>query len=249
MLKTVNIMGVHVQSGAVHEVIAHIDARLASRETTRVAFLNAHLSNVCSREARLAKSMDSFVVLNDGAGLDLARTVLYGARFDHNLNGTDFTPDFLDSTAVGLRLFLLGAKADVIERAAEQISRRWPRHTIVGYRDGFFSPSEAAAVAGKIKASQADLVLVGMGSPRQEQWIAEHIPDACPFAMAIGAWFDFVSETIPRAPLFWRRARLEWVYRLLLEPKRLAHRYLIGNSVFLFRLSHQRLFRSRQPAS
>ena len=244
MLKSVNILGVHVQTGAVDEVVAHIDARLAKRDATRVAFLNAHLSNICSREGGLQNEMESFVVLNDGVGVDLARTVLYGQRFGHNLNGTDFTPDFLDLTGSGLRLFLLGAKPEVIERAAERISRRWPRHTVVGYRDGFFSPSQAPVVTAQIKSTGADLVLVGMGSPRQEQWIAENIPDACPFAMAIGAWFDFVAEAVPRAPLFWRRARLEWVYRLIVEPRRLANRYLIGNGIFLIRLG---LWRVMQP--
>lgn len=249
MLQSVNILGIRVQSGKVDDVIAHIDSRLAAREATRVAFLNAHLSNVCSSENRLKNSMDSFFVLNDGVGLDIARTILYGSRFEYNLNGTDFTPDFLDSTENALRLYLLGAKAEVVAQAAEQIERRWPRHTVVGYRDGFFSESEAPAIAAEIKAAKVDLVLVGMGSPRQENWIADNIPDVAPCGMAIGAWFDFVSQTIPRAPVFWRKARLEWVYRLMLEPKRLAKRYLIGNGVFLMRLSRQRILRARQHLS
>jgi alpha-1,3-mannosyltransferase len=76
-----------------------------------------------------------------------------------------------------------------------------------------------------------------MGNPRQESWIAAHVPEVCPCGIAVGAWFDFFAEAVPRAPAWIRSARLEWVYRLCLEPRRLARRYLIGNVVFLSRLA------------
>lgn len=76
-----------------------------------------------------------------------------------------------------------------------------------------------------------------MGNPRQEQWISRYVPKLGLCAMAVGAWFDFVSGTVPRAPLWVRQARAEWVYRLCREPRRLAGRYLVGNAVFLTRLA------------
>ena len=95
----------------------------------------------------------------------------------------------------------------------------------------------ARKAAEHISRTHPDLVLVGMGNPRQERWIARHVPEVSPFAMAIGAWFDFYSQTMPRAPQWVRSMRAEWVYRLWREPRRLAGRYLVGNGVFLTRLA------------
>jgi exopolysaccharide biosynthesis WecB/TagA/CpsF family protein len=237
MLTSVDILGVRVQSGTTPGVVAHIDARLREGDATRVAFLNAHLANVCARSTALRTGLRDFLVLNDGVGLDIARRVLYGTRFDENLNGTDFVTAFLDGTALDHRIFLLGARADVVARAAGQLARRWPRHTLVGFHHGFLQEADEAELARMIAAARPTLVLVGMGNPRQEQWIARHVPGLSPCAMAVGAWFDFFSGTMPRAPLWLRRARLEWLDRLWREPRRLGRRYLVGNAVFLGRLA------------
>jgi exopolysaccharide biosynthesis WecB/TagA/CpsF family protein len=251
MLKSVDILGIRVQSGPTDGVVAHIDGRLRQRLATRVAFLNAHLSNVCARSEDLRQRLRDFLVLNDGVGLDIARRVLHGERFEENLNGTDFVTAFLDTTAHDLRIFLLGARPDVVARTAQRLVEHWPRHTVVGFHHGFLEEADEQALSSAISGAKPDLVLVGMGNPRQEHWIATHIPALCPCAMAIGAWFDFFSGSIPRAPAWIRRARAEWIYRLWREPDRLAGRYLVGNAVFLARLAAARLksavFKSAVP--
>jgi alpha-1,3-mannosyltransferase len=241
MLTSVDILGVRVQSGTTPGVIAHIDARLHEGDATRIAFLNAHLANVCARSAALRADLRDFLVLNDGVGLDIACRVLHGARFEENLNGTDFVTAFLDRSALDHRIFLLGARDDVVTSAAARLARRWPRHTVVGVHHGFLQEADEAVLARAIAAARPTLVLVGMGNPRQEQWIAEHVPQLCPCAMAIGAWFDFFSGAMPRAPLWMRRARIEWLYRLWREPRRLARRYVLGNAAFLGRLALARV--------
>lgn len=237
MLASVDILGVRVQSGPVDTVIAHIDDRLRSGVETRVAFLNAHLSNQCASDRRMQRDLRDFLILNDGVGLDLARWLLHGAKFAENLNGTDFVTAFLERTTLNLRIFLLGAHPGVVARAAERLERQWPRHRVVGFHHGFLDEGGERAVAAAIAQTGADLVLVGMGNPRQERWVARHVPQVSPCAMAIGAWFDFYSLSMPRAPLWVRSMRAEWVYRLWREPRRLARRYLIGNGVFLARLA------------
>ena len=241
MLTAVDILGIRVQSGPVRHVIEHIDCRMLEGEATRVAFLNAHLSNVCSSNRELGEHLGRFLVLNDGVGLNLARRVLYGQPFSENLNGTDFVSAYLDGTAYDLRVFLLGAHIDVIDRTARIFAERWPRHSVVGFHHGFTQEADAGALRGMIAATRPDLILVGMGNPRQEKWIAEHVPGLCGCAMAVGAWFDFIAEAVPRAPSIIRRAHLEWVFRLCIEPRRLARRYLVGNVVFLARLGLTRL--------
>ena len=241
MLTSSNILGVRVQSGPVEDVVRHIDTRMDARTETRVAFLNAHLSNVCSGNRSLRTQLDRFLVLNDGVGVDIARRVLYGQPFAENLNGTDFVTAFMDGTQHDLRIFLLGARPDVVERAATQIGLRWSRHRVVGHHHGFLRDTDEGQLHAAIARSRPDVILVGMGNPRQERWIAQNIPALCPCGIAIGAWFDFLTGTVPRAPTWMRRARLEWLYRLGIEPQRLAGRYLIGNARFLARLGLARL--------
>lgn len=241
MLTGIDILGVEVWSGPVDEVIKHIDDRLDNGVTTRVAFLNSNLSNLLSRQAELNERMQEFLVLNDGLGMDIARRILHGNRFVENLNGTDFTSAFLDRTRHQLRIFLLGARPEVIGQTACAISRRWPRHKVTGYHHGFLRPGGGAELTSMIVQARPDIILVGMGNPRQEQWIASNVPEVCTCGIAVGAWFDFITGIVPRAPRWMRAARLEWVFRLIIEPRRLAGRYLIGNLVFLFRVALTRL--------
>lgn len=245
MLTSVDILGVRVHSGPVDHVVQHIDGRLRSHDSTRVAFLNAHLSNLCSTNSELRGCLDQFLVLNDGIGVDIARRVLHGQPFSENLNGTDFVTNYLDRTVHDLRIYLLGARSEVVAEAGRFIGQRWHRHTIVGLHHGFLTEADQGSLSAAIVAAKPDLILVGMGNPIQERWIAAHVPGLCDNAMAVGAWFDFLAGAVPRAPAWIRRANLEWIFRLCMEPRRLAQRYLVGNAVFLARLGLTKL-RPRQ---
>lgn len=154
MLNSVDILGVSVHSGQTPDVIAHIDHRLRRKATTRVAFLNAHLSNVCARRGDLRADMRHFLVLNDGVGVDIARRILHGSWFDENLNGTDFVPAFLEATALDLKIFLLGASEDVVQRTGKTIGRRWPRHRIVGLHHGFLTEADEEPLRQAIVAAR-----------------------------------------------------------------------------------------------
>ena len=236
-----NIIGARVRVESRCRVVTMIDDAVAQRTPLRLAFVNAHLANKLARSVSLRNTLDRFCLLNDGLGLDMASVALYGEQFPENLNGTDFTPFLLDKSCHRLRLFLLGASEEVVRSAANLYARRWPQHKVVGYRNGFFSESEEVGVAESVKAAQPDLILVAMGNPRQEIWIARHIPDVGPVGLAVGALFDFQAGRVQRAPEIIRAARLEWLYRMCLEPRRLWRRYVIGNAMFLGRVATQRV--------
>ena len=238
-VETRDILGLRVTSGSASLIVADICARISRRQSTRIAFLNAHLSNICGEHPEVKRDLDGFLLLNDGIGLDIASVVLHGRRFPANLNGTDLTSALLDQKGHGWRIFCLGARADVVVRASATIARRWPAHTVVGHRDGYFT--DDTALRREIAALQPDLVIVAMGNPIQERWIRQNIPEVCPTAIAVGAWFDFLVGAVPRAPLLLRNLRLEWLFRLLIEPKRLASRYLLGIPHFLARVAWARL--------
>jgi exopolysaccharide biosynthesis WecB/TagA/CpsF family protein len=239
-----DIMGVAVTAATSREAVKALDARIDRGERVMLAFMNAHTSNLAGTDPAYRELLSRFTVLNDGVGLDIAARVLHGERFPENLNGTDFVPFYLAHTVCRHRLFLLGARPGVAQEAAAALQLLAPQHEIVGTRDGYFPVGDAKKVAAGIAATGADVVLVAMGNPRQERFIAEHMQAmGAPLAMGVGALFDFLSGRVSRAPRVFRRLRIEWVYRLGLEPGRMWRRYILGNFKFISRLLRARMAR------
>ena len=165
-----------------------------------------------------------------------------------NLNGSDFGPNYLRRTKHRYRLFLLGAQPGTAERAARRLTALCPQHNIVGCHHGHFDAGEVAEITDLIRRSGANVLLVAMGNPKQELFIHNHLAaTGCLLGIGVGALFDFLAGDVPRAPPWVQRWRFEWVYRLALEPRRLAGRYLVGNPLFLMRILRQWWSSSRLP--
>ncbi len=244
-----DVLGIRVAAATADVMRAHIEQRLDAEERLAVAFLNAHGSNVAARTPEFRAALDGMLVLNDGIGVDIAARVLYGDAFPANLNGTDFVPYFLAATATQHRIYLLGGRSGVAQRAAAAVARLAPHHEIAGTRDGYFAADEVAPLLADIRRTGADLLLVALGNPAQELFLARHFArSGCRLAFGVGALFDFLAGEVPRAPPVLRRARLEWAYRLSIEPRRLWRRYLVGNARFLTRVALARLARRAQRA-
>jgi N-acetylglucosaminyldiphosphoundecaprenol N-acetyl-beta-D-mannosaminyltransferase len=120
-----------------------------------------------------------------------------------------------------LRLYLLGGGGDTAVRAADALRRAYPGVLIAGARDGYFREEESAAVADAVRASGANVLLAGLGSPKQELWLARHLPaSGCGVGIGIGGSFDVYAGNVERAPVLVQRSGLEWLYRLAKEPRR-----------------------------
>ena len=236
------ILGVPIFVGTASQAIEHVDSRCEQNTSTIVAFANAHTLNVASRDESFRAILRNCIVFNDGIGVDIASVMLFGAAFPQNLNGTDFTPHYLQNTRLRHRIFLLGGRPGTAERAGAYFGRRFTQHQIVGYHTGYFAESDSAKIVALIKASEADVVLVAMGNPLQEKWLADNLElTGAKVGFAVGALFDFVTGNAPRAPAWIRYLRVEWLHRLLHEPVRLARRYLLGNPRFILRIVSQRI--------
>jgi N-acetylglucosaminyldiphosphoundecaprenol N-acetyl-beta-D-mannosaminyltransferase len=166
-----------------------------------------------------------------------------------NVNGTDLFPRLCEAASqAGLSIYLLGARPGIAEAAANKMRERYPGLHIAGARDGYFSPEEEAGVVAGINASGAAILLVAFGVPRQELWIERWRTDLQPrVCLGVGGLFDFYSGRIARAPVWMREIGLEWVWRLLQEPKRMWRRYIIGNPLFLSRVWRQTRHPERFP--
>jgi N-acetylglucosaminyldiphosphoundecaprenol N-acetyl-beta-D-mannosaminyltransferase len=207
-----------------------------------VHFVHAHALDLAAadRDYR-ALLADADLVLPDGIGLRVAAAIL-GVSLRHNLNGTDLLPHLCRGAAErGIPLVLIGAAPGVADRCAARLCRRNPGLRVAFTAHGYLDGAAAAAAAAAVRDLGRALVLVGMGSPRQERFAREHLASA-PEAtvVTVGGLFDFHAGRLPRAPQVVRDLGMEWAYRLAQEPRRLGGRYLVGGPRFLLRVMWQR---------
>lgn len=191
-------------------------------------------------------SMDAIVrgceVVNaDGASFLIAAESL-GIDLPERVSGIDLMQELcaeVEKENVGV--FLLGARPEVVVRTAEVLLERYPQLDIVGIRDGYFGEDEYESVEKQIRESNASLVFVGITSPQKERLIeclrTFGLDVVC---IGVGGSFDVISGMIKRAPLWMQKARLEWLFRMMQEPRRLVKRYVIGNARFLMMLSKEK---------
>ncbi len=239
-VETRSILGLDIAVLSRDDAVGMLERHICEGTPMRLAFVNANLANMAYENVQLHGMLRSFLLVNDGVGLNIASRILYGKPFSDNLNGTDFTPYFLDHCHTSIRVFLLGARQTVVVRAAEIFSRRWPQHSLVGYQDGYFTEADEGRVIEMIAAAKPHLLLVAMGNGVQEQWVDRLVSGGLLSAWGVGALFDFFAGEVKRAPLWMRQVRIEWIFRLMLEPRRMWQRYILGNPKFLVRVWRQR---------
>lgn len=156
------------------------------------------------------------------AGIDLMHSVLARAALS------------------GYRIYILGAQPDTLERAVVRLRQMYPGLRIAGYRDGYYDDEAELDVAQTIAAKRPDILLVAMSSPRKEYFVARHRERMqVPFIMGVGGAIDVVAGVTRRAPAVLQRLGLEWLFRLLQEPRRLAKRYFKTNRQFLLLLGRE----------
>ncbi len=230
--ETLALAGYPVYSTTSENLCNILEARLDGKQQTVLVFANTNFVLRCQSMRSWLQS-DEVIIVNDGIGMDIASFLLHGKRYRHNLNGTDFMPLLLNTFKHAHRVFLLGGKPGVAEKAAAVIEQQMGQQ-VVGCSDGY-SSVEPEALDARINASGADIVLVAMGNPIQEEWIQQNLGklDARLF-VSVGALFDFLSGDVQRAPLWVQKIRFEWLYRLGREPRRMAQRYTLDIARFLF---------------
>lgn len=240
-MNTISLFGLNMMNAPQDRAIAAL--MRAGRST--VHFINAHCVNQAAENQAYRKALQGAdVLLPDGSGIALAAR-MSGEKLVDNLNGTDlFLPLCAAAAAEGKSIYLLGAAPGVAQAAADRASDMIPGLQIAGTRDGYFGSDQTDEVIDRINASGADILLVAMGVPMQELWVERHRAALAPrLVMGVGAQFDFHSGRVSRAPKFLRRIGAEWVWRLAIEPRRMAKRYLLGNPVFIGRALRQAVAR------
>jgi len=233
------ILGVEVDNLTTRELLEKVQEFVESGTPHQVVYQNIDTVNRCAGDPayrRIVSGAD--LVYADGMGVVLASR-LFSTPLKERVNAGDFLPDLCRAAEEkGWRMFLLGGEPGVAERARERLLEDHPRLQVVGARDGFFEEAETPAIIEEVRRADPHILLVGMGSPRQEKWIHRNLKSLdVPVAWGVGGLFDYYSGRLKRAPAWMRRWGLEWMYRLLQEPRRLWQRYLVGNLVFGARIA------------
>jgi N-acetylglucosaminyldiphosphoundecaprenol N-acetyl-beta-D-mannosaminyltransferase len=239
--RRVGLFGFEIDAVDMSEAVGRIYGWLADRGATcrYVVTPNVDHAIVHERHEGFRRAYaDAALVLADGMPV-VAAARLLGRHLPGRVTGSDLAPALFDAAARhgGCRVYLLGAAPGVAERAAAAIESRWPAVRIVGTYSpaiGFERDSqENEKVLEKIAAARPDVLIVGLGAPKQELWVHAHRQRIeASVALCIGATIDFLAGHRQRAPRWMRRCGLEWLYRAASEPRRLAGRYARGAWTF-----------------
>lgn len=222
MAERVNILGVDVDAVTMAEAVDVVRRAMDTRAGVMVATANAEMLMRATHDEELRRILNaSALVVPDGAGTVWAARHL-GHAMPERVAGYDLAQELLRcAPAEGRRVYFFGAAPGVAEKAKAKAEQLYPGIEIVGVRNGFFSPADNAAIIAEIRAARPDLLLVALGVPKQEKWIAAHLAELdVPVAIGVGGTLDVMAGVMKRAPLWMQKAKLEWLFRGLMQPKR-----------------------------
>jgi N-acetylglucosaminyldiphosphoundecaprenol N-acetyl-beta-D-mannosaminyltransferase len=227
-----------------------IESAIAARRYTQHMAINAAKIVAMRDDRKLSEIVDNCELVSaDGQSVVWASKLL-GDPLPERVAGVDLMVALLElAERRGYGVFFLGARPEVLARALERLRERYPRLDVAGARDGYYQDVEAPDVCNDIRTSGADVLFVAMSSPRKEYFLGEHGPNlGVPFVMGVGGSIDVIAGLTRRAPALWQRLGLEWLFRLLQEPRRMFRRYAVTNTRFIGLVGHAFLFRDRsQP--
>ncbi|MFC2300822.1 WecB/TagA/CpsF family glycosyltransferase [Selenomonas artemidis] len=222
MAERVNILGVAVDAVTMPEAVAAVEYYMDARAGVTVATANAEMIMRATKDAALRDVLAAAaLVVPDGAGTVWAARHL-GHAMPERVAGYDLVQELLRrAPAAHRRVYFFGAAPGVAEKAKAKAEQLYPGIEIVGVRDGFFSADMNDAIISDIRTARPDLLLVALGVPKQEKWIHEHLAAlGVPVAIGVGGTLDVMAGVMKRAPRWMQKAKLEWLFRGMLQPKR-----------------------------
>ena len=186
-------------------------------------------------DPKLAEIVNACPLINaDGASIVWAAKQL-GIPLSERVTGIDLFQSLVQLAAdKGYKIYLFGAKEDVVVKVKTIFEKRYPGIKIVGYRNGYFSEVDEPQIVSDMASSGADMMFVAFSSPKKEYWVNKYLDQLnIPFVMGVGGSFDVVAGVTDRAPKWMQDHGLEWFYRFVQEPGRLWKRYILGNLKFV----------------
>lgn len=219
----------------VRETINLVEEYVRQKEPLHLMGVNADKINELNENERLKQIVNSCGIINaDGASVIKASKYL-GKPLPERVAGIDLMQSLVKlSEEKGYTIYLLGAKQEVVEKTAEVLKDQHPKLNLVGFHNGYFIEQDWPNISSELKSYNPDFVFVGITSPMKE-YLIEYLQDDGNNSvfMGVGGSFDVISGNIPRAPMWMQKSGLEWLFRVIQEPRRLFKRYFVGNWVFI----------------
>jgi len=250
MLKTVSVLDVELSLLKSYDhTVDYISNRIKEQKKTFCIAINPIKIYAAQTDGKLKSLLNSADIhICDGVGAAVAAQILHGKKVARVTGVQLFLNLIARAEQKGLKVFLLGAKPEANEGAYQKLKEKHPDLQIVGRQDGYFEND--MEVVEKINASNADMLFVAMGSPRQEKWINKHRQQInAPYCMGVGGAFDVVSGRVKWAPAIFRKTGTEFLYRLIKEPKRLKSQLILPKFAFIvLKARVARLFKRKGAA-
>lgn len=225
------------------ETLALVQEKINKGEQLHHVVVNAGKVVAMQKDSELRKSVNESDIINaDGQAVVWASNFL-GKPLKERVAGIDLMANLVDMAyRNNYKIFLFGAKEEVVKTVVEKYSETYSPNIIAGYRNGYFEASEEEAIAHQIADSGTQMLFVAISSPIKENFLYKYrdVLKNVNLIMGVGGSFDVFAGKTKRAPIWMQNAGLEWFYRFLQEPKRMWKRYLVGNSKFIYLVMKER---------
>ena len=236
MSNRIHILNTVIDNLSMDETLEIIDKRIVSQQSLHHVVVNAGKIVAMQRDVELMQAVNEADLINaDGQAVVWASKFL-GKPLKERVAGIDLMTNLVELAHTrGYKIFFLGAKEKVVKKVVQTYRLQYSNNIIAGYRNGYFSTEDEKKIAQQIRDSGAQILFVAISSPTKENFLYNYRKTLAKvsFVMGVGGSFDVVSGLVKRAPLWMQNTGLEWLYRLIQEPKRMWKRYLVGNTKFI----------------
>ena len=243
-MNRIRILNTNIDNYSMRETLQLVVEAVEGHRQIHHVVVNAGKIVAMQDDDALRKSVNRSDLINaDGQAVVWASRIL-GKPLKERVAGIDIMEELVAlASGKGYRIYLLGAKEEVVSRVVEVYSQKFGNGLIAGYRNGYFKKEEEKDIARKIAGSGANILFVAISSPTKENFLYNNRDILAPlnFIMGVGGSFDVVAGKVKRAPKWMQKTGLEWFYRFLQEPRRMWKRYFLGNSKFILLVIRERL--------
>ena len=241
MNERVEILGVKVDAVTMTQAVERVATLIAEKKSSLVATANAEMLLRATHDDELKNILNAAdLVVPDGAGTVWAARHL-GKQMPERVAGFDLVQELMKiSPAKSWKIFLFGSSPGIADKAKLKAEQLYPRIKIVGTRNGYFTAADELEIVSQIKNSQPDILLAALGVPKQEKWLAKFKDELqVPVSIGVGGTFDVMAGVVKRAPLWMQRAKLEWLFRAMLQPSRAGR--LVALPKFVLKVHKQKV--------
>lgn len=241
-IRRIEILGVPVDCVSMQQTLDVVDELIKGDKPQAIIAVNPEKVIKAQQDPLLAKRlMNAGLLIPDGIGVVFAARILGLAKIDR-VAGAELMPEICNlAKTKGYRIFLFGANSEVNQKTRDKLIKEYPGIQIVGNRDGYVKDEEMPLLINEINDSQAQILFIALGSPKQELWMEQYLPQLnIKVCQGVGGTFDVIAGVVMRAPLGFRRFHLEWLYRLLSNPKRMLRQTALPK--FLYQVVAKKIF-------